>query len=403
MEKRDNRFLKGLLAGILCSLVVVAVATWGLYFMLSAKKGEIAQESSESTLNYTEIEEKLENLKNRLDSSFLYDVDADELEEGIYKGFVSSLGDPYTVYYTEEEYQELMESSSGQYKGIGVQISQDPETNIITVIRVFRNSGAEEAGMQEGDILYKVNGEDITAEDVNNVVAEIRGDEGTTVEIEVYRDSVKDYVTMDVERRTVSMDTVEWRMPEEGIGYLEITEFDDVTYAQFSEALSDLKSQGMKGLVLDLRNNPGGLVDSVCDVADDLLPEGIILTTKDKDGNGITYESEAGVEFDGPIVVLVNENSASAAEILAGALKDYERGTVVGTTTFGKGIVQSIVPLGDGTALKVTVSNYYTPNGTCIHKVGIEPDVEVEVEKSEDGEGDNQLEKAVEVLKGKMQ
>ena len=403
MEKRDNRFLKGLLAGILCSLVVVAVATWGLYFMLSAKKGEIAQESSESTLNYTEIEEKLENLKNRLDSSFLYDVDADELEEGIYKGFVSSLGDPYTVYYTEEEYQELMESSSGQYKGIGVQISQDPETNIITVIRVFRNSGAEEAGMQEGDILYKVNGEDITAEDVNNVVAEIRGDEGTTVEIEVYRDSVKDYVTMDVERRTVSMDTVEWRMPEEGIGYLEITEFDDVTYAQFSEALSDLKSQGMKGLVLDLRNNPGGLVDSVCDVADDLLPEGIILTTKDKDGNGITYESEAGVEFDGPIVVLVNENSASAAEILAGALKDYERGTVVGTTTFGKGIVQSIVPLGDGTALKVTVSNYYTTNGTCIHKVGIEPDVEVEVEKSEDGEGDNQLEKAVEVLKGKMQ
>ena len=387
----------------MCSLVVVAVATWGLYFMLSAKKGEIAQESSESTLNYTEIEEKLENLKNRLDSSFLYDVDADELEEGIYKGFVSSLGDPYTVYYTEEEYQELMESSSGQYKGIGVQISQDPETNIITVIRVFRNSGAEEAGMQEGDILYKVNGEDITAEDVNNVVAEIRGDEGTTVEIEVYRDSVKDYVTMDVERRTVSMDTVEWRMPEEGIGYLEITEFDDVTYAQFSEALSDLKSQGMKGLVLDLRNNPGGLVDSVCDVADDLLPEGIILTTKDKDGNGITYESEAGVEFDGPIVVLVNENSASAAEILAGALKDYERGTVVGTTTFGKGIVQSIVPLGDGTALKVTVSNYYTPNGTCIHKVGIEPDVEVEVEKSEDGEGDNQLEKAVEVLKGKMQ
>lgn len=403
MEKRDNRFLKGLLAGILCSLVVVAVATWGLYFMLSAKKGEIAQESSESTLNYTEIEEKLENLKNRLDSSFLYDVDADELEEGIYKGFVSSLGDPYTVYYTEEEYQELMESSSGQYKGIGVQISQDPETNIITVIRVFRNSGAEEAGIQEGDILYKVNGEDITAEDVNNVVAEIRGDEGTTVEIEVYRDSVKDYVTMDVERRTVSMDTVEWRMPEEGIGYLEITEFDDVTYAQFSEALSDLKSQGMKGLILDLRNNPGGLVDSVCDVADDLLPEGIILTTKDKDGNGITYESEAGVEFDGPIVVLVNENSASAAEILAGALKDYERGTVVGTTTFGKGIVQSIVPLGDGTALKVTVSNYYTPNGTCIHKVGIEPDVEVEVEKSEDGEGDNQLEKAVEVLKGKMQ
>ena len=403
MEKRDNRFVKGLLTGILCSLVIVAAATWGLYFMLSTKTGKIAQESSEGTLNYSEIETKLENLKDRLDSSFLFDIDEKNMEDGIYKGFVSSLEDPYTVYYTEEEYEALLESSSGQYKGIGVQISQDTETMLITVIRVFKGSGAEEAGIQEGDILYKVNGEDISAEDINNVVAEIRGDEGTFVEIQVYRDSIKDYVTMNVERRNVSMDTVEWRMLEEGIGYLQITEFDEVTYDQFSDALSDLKAQGMKGLVLDLRNNPGGLVDSVCDVADELLDEGTILSTKDKNGEGFTYTSEDGMSFDGPITVLVNGNSASAAEVLTGALKDYDRGTVVGTTTFGKGIVQSIVPLGDGTALKVTVSNYYTPSGTCIHKVGIEPDVEVEAEKSTDGEGDNQLEKAVEVLKEKMQ
>ncbi len=397
MEKRDNRFLKGVLTGILCSLIVAACATWGLYFLLSARTNELRQESAQSSLDYQEIQTKLEGIKDRIDAGYLFDIDESDMEEGIYKGFVSALGDPYTVYYTEEEYQALLESSSGQYEGIGVQVSQDPDTNLITVIRVFRGSGAEEAGLQAGDILYQVNGEDITQDDINNVVAKIKGESGTEVELQVYRESTGEYVTMSVERRSVSMDTVEWRMLENGIGYIQIVEFDSVTYDQFTEALEDLKNQGMQGMVLDLRDNPGGLLDSVVEIADDLLPEGVIVSTKDKNGEGSTYESDADMAYDGPIAVLVNGNSASASEVLTGALKDYGRGTVVGTTTYGKGIVQSIVSLGDGTALKVTVSNYYTPNGSNIHEVGIEPDVSVE---AGDGEQDIQLEQAQETVKG---
>ncbi len=400
MEKRDNRFLKGLLTGVLCSLIVVAAATWGLYSMLEARDREDAAKSEEIGLNYREIDEKLSLLKGKIDQSFLFDVDEDAMTEGIYKGYISSLGDPYTVYYTEEEYNKLLESSSGQYKGIGVQISQNIKTNLITVTRVFRGSGAEEAGIQPGDILYKVDGVDITQEDINNVVSSIRGGDGTTVNIEVYRESAADYVSMDVIRREVSMDTVEWKMLDGGIGYIQITEFDGVTYDQFSQALEELSGQGMKGLVLDLRNNPGGLLDSVIEIADDLLPAGTIVSTKDKNGEGSTFESDADMKYDGPIAVLVNGNSASASEVLTGAIKDFQKGTIVGTTTYGKGIVQNIVALGDGTAMKMTVSNYYSPNGTNIHKVGIEPDVVIEAEK---GENDNQLDKAVEIIKGKMQ
>lgn len=398
MERRDNRFAKGVLTGILCSLAVVAAATWGIYFLLTTRqKAALPQEEQAAGLDYGEIEEKLEKLKTMVDASYLYDVDEESMRDGIYKGFIASLGDPYTVYYTEEEYKELQESSSGEYVGVGVQISQDPSTNLITVIRVFRGSGAEEAGLLAGDVLYKVDDEDITTEDINNVVAKIRGDEGTTVKLEVYRESSGGFVALDVERRSVSMDTVEWKMLENGIGYLQITEFDGVTYSQFTEALTDLKSQGMKGLLLDLRDNPGGRLDQVVEITDDFLTEGVIVSTKDKNGQGSTYEADEELAFDGPVSVLVNGNSASASEILAGALKDYGRAKIVGTTTFGKGIVQNIYPLGDGTAMKVTVSDYYTPNGTSIHKIGIDPDVAVEKSEEEDGT-DNQLEKAKEVL-----
>ncbi|MCI8506350.1 MAG: S41 family peptidase [Lachnospiraceae bacterium] len=396
--ERDNRFLKGVLTGVLCSLLVAAAATWGIYFLLSARGlKEVGQ-----TEDYEEVEEKLEMLKGMVDTTFLYEADEEAMKEGIYKGFIAGLGDPYTVYYTEEEYKDMMESSDGEYVGIGVQISQSESTNVITVIRVFRGSGAEEAGMQAGDMLYKVNGEDITGEDINNVVAKIRGNAGSTVHIEVYRDSVNDYVEMDVERRDVSMDTVEWKMLENGMGYLQITEFDGVTYEQFVTALEDLKAQGMKGLLLDLRDNPGGRLDQVVEIADDFLTEGVIVSTKSKTGLGSTYEADEEIRFDGPMVVLTNGNSASASEVLAGALKDYEKAVLVGTTTFGKGIVQSIYPFDDGTAIKITISDYYTPNGANIHGTGIEPDVMVEKEKGKEEDQDHQLEKAKEVLTGKM-
>ncbi len=403
MENRGHRFSKGVLTGVLCSLAVMSAIIWGVYVMLVARDGAGGAETEVSggQLDYEEIREKLSLLKNVVDSSFLYgeDADTEAMEEGIYKGFIASLGDPYTVYYTQEEYEALMESSNGEYVGIGVQMSQDLETNLITVIQVFRDSGAEEAGLLEGDVLSKVDGEDITGEDINNVVAKIKGDEGTYVTIEVYRESIGDYVTMEVERRAVSMDTVEWRMLEDGMGYIQITEFDQVTYGQFTEALEDLKAQGMEGLVLDLRDNPGGLLDQCVEIADDFLSEGVIVSTKTRVGDGATYEADEEVRFDGEVVVLVNGNSASASEVLTGALKDHGRAQVVGTVSFGKGIVQNIIPLGDGTGLKITTSDYYTPNGTSIHGVGITPDVEAE---AGEGEADTQLEKAEEVLRENM-
>ena len=397
-KKGDDRFLKGVLTGVLCSLIVAAAAVWGIYFLRPAG----GRETGPTEARYGEIGEKLEMLKGMVDRLFLYEADEGAMAEGIYKGFIAGLGDPYTVYYTAEEYEEMMESSDGEYVGIGVQITQSESTNLITVIRVFRGSGAEEAGLQAGDVLYKVDGEDITGEDINNVVAKIRGNAGTAVHIQVYRDSVKDYVEMDVERRDVSMDTGEWGMLGGGTGYLQITEFDGVTYEQFVTALEDLKAQGMKGMILDLRDNPGGRLDQVVEIADDFLTEGIIVSTKDKNGLGTTYEADEELRFEGPVVILANGNSASASEVLAGALKDYDKATLVGTTTYGKGIVQSIYPFDDGTAIKITISDYYTPSGANIHGTGIEPDVAVEREKSGDEEQDNQLDRAKEILAGEM-
>ncbi len=401
-KRRDNRFLKGVLTGVLCSLVVVASALWGIYFLVSAKGNSLFGDAGQEKGDYREVDEKLDLLKGMVDRLFLYDADEAAMAEGIYKGFIAGLGDPYTVYYTAEEYKDMMESSDGEYVGIGVQISQSESTNLITVIRVFRGSGAEEAGMQAGDVLYKVDGEDISGEDINNVVAKIRGNEGTMVHIEVYRESENGYVEMDVERRDVSMDTVEWNMLENGMGYLQITEFDGVTYGQFVTALEDLKAQGMKGMILDLRDNPGGRLDQVVEIADDFLTEGVIVSTKDKNGLGTTYEADEELRFEGPVVILANGNSASASEVLAGALKDYDKATLVGTTTFGKGIVQSIYPFEDGTAIKITISDYYTPSGANIHGTGIEPDITVEKEKRENEEQDNQLDRAKEVLAEEM-
>ena len=401
-KRRDNRFLKGVLTGVLCSLVVVASALWGIYFLVSAKGNSLFGDAGQEKGDYREVDEKLDLLKGMVDRLFLYDADEAAMAEGIYKVFIAGLGDPYTVYYTAEEYKDMMESSDGEYVGIGVQISQSESTNLITVIRVFRGSGAEEAGMQAGDVLYKVDGEDISGEDINNVVAKIRGNEGTMVHIEVYRESENGYVEMDVERRDVSMDTVEWNMLENGMGYLQITEFDGVTYGQFVTALEDLKAQGMKGMILDLRDNPGGRLDQVVEIADDFLTEGVIVSTKDKNGLGTTYEADEELRFEGPVVILANGNSASASEVLAGALKDYDKATLVGTTTFGKGIVQSIYPFEDGTAIKITISDYYTPSGANIHGTGIEPDITVEKEKRENEEQDNQLDRAKEVLAEEM-
>lgn len=410
-RRRRKGFWQGLAVGIAVS---AAAVTAGGVILNSRYKGEAVQGAAASVSADSvvdgELIEKLHTLEAYVNQNFLMEKDDQEaFRDGIYKGYMEALGDPYSCYYTEEEYEQLMESTSGTYSGIGVVVTQDAETKQISVVRVFENSPGEEAGILPGDILTEADGKDLSDMDLSTAVSYIKGEEGTTVKLKVYRSSVHDYVEIEAQRRRVSVPTVESQMLEDSIGYVIVSEFDSVTAKQYIQAIEDLEEQGMKGLIVDVRGNPGGLLDIVVEMLDYMLPEGTIVYTEDKYGKGDTYTSDAEHYFDMPLAVLVNENSASASEIFAGAIKDYGVGTIVGTKTFGKGIVQHIYQLEDNTALKLTVSRYYTPNGTCIHGVGIEPDVEVELDEnlktavSISTEEDNQLQEAVSVIREKLQ
>ena len=353
-----------------------------------------------SANNASEIREKLSKIDAVINEYYLNEseIDEEKMIEGIYSGYVAGLGENYTTYYTAQEYADLMESSSGEYSGIGVSVSQSIETGVITIVNPFENGPGYEAGMRKDDILFAVEGEEVTGQDINSVVAKIKGEAGTTVDLTVYRPSTDEYIDMTVERRVVQNPTVTYEMKDGNIGYIQVTEFDEVTVEQFSTAISDLQGQGMQGLVVDLRDNPGGLLSSVCDMLDRILPEGNLLVyTMDKDGNREEHYAEDEDSLDLPMIVLVNGNSASASEIFTAALQDYDKATIMGTTTFGKGIVQVILPLDDGSAVKVTQSQYYTPNGVCIHGEGVTPDIEVEYDAS--SENDNQLDAALEQMK----
>ena len=349
---------------------------------------------NKSLENEAEITEKMEELNDYINQYYLFDYTDENVESGIYKGMMAGLGDIYTCYYTPDEYASFMESSNGNYSGIGAMLSQDYSTGIITVVQVFEGSPAEEVGLQPDDILYKVKGEEVTGQDLSLVVTDLKGEEGTAVDISVMRGTEE--IDLTVTRRKIEVPTVESRMLTDTIGYIGITEFDDVTDDQFLSALDELKEEGMQDLVIDLRNNGGGLVDVTCNILDELLPEGLIVYTEDKYGNRQEEYSDAEHYFDGKMAVLVNGNSASASEIFAGAIKDYGVGTLIGTQTFGKGIVQSLFPLSDGSAIKITVSRYYTPAGNNIHEVGIAPDIVLD--KDTESADDNQLQKAIEVL-----
>ena len=402
--KDRKQFWKGIAAGFIITLVLVEGAMLGRS-LLTGMEEKNREESGQLNLTGSEVEGKLEEIQTLMEAYYLDDIDSEQVENYLYKGAVAGLGDIYAAYYTEEEYQSMIDSTNGSYYGIGVEISQNMTTGIITISRIFEGSPAEEAGLLPGDVIYRIAGEEVTGEDLNKVVALIKGEEYTTVTVEVARDGESGYLEFEVERRTIEVPTVESEMLEDQIGYIAITSFDDVTTDQFITALDTLESQGMEALVVDLRNNGGGLVSSVCAILDRLLPEGLIVYTEDKYGNREEEYSDAEHYFDKPLAVLVNGNSASASEIFAGAIKDYGIGTLVGTTTYGKGIVQKIYPLSDGTAVKLTVSKYYTPKGNNIHGTGIEPDVtveldedlryEVEVPKEED----NQLQAAIKALK----
>lgn len=415
-QQRKNRknqptFWLGFLWGIFGTMLIVGAVYLGVQVkkVMDASRGA-SQGSYEvevtpgSAVDY-ELFSKLQRLESVVKRYYYKDdVTAEQMSEGIYKGLLESLGDPYSEYYTPEELQELLESTEGIYYGIGAYVSTDTATGLPKISSVIKGTPAEEADLHANDILYEVDGTSTYGLSLDETVALIKGEEYTSVELTIIRDGKE--MDVSVTRRRVETPTVEHEMLEDGMGYLQIMEFDDITVQQFSDAMQDLRSQAMKGLVLDLRANPGGSLDAVVKVAQMLLPEGLVVYTEDKYGKRTEYTCDGTQELDIPLVVLIDMNSASASEILAGAIKDYGIGTLVGTNTFGKGIVQQILPIGDGSAIKVTVSSYYTPNGDNIHGIGIAPDVEIEFDGetyySSEEQYDNQLEKAKEVLKGML-
>lgn len=388
----DKRgFLKGVLCGTLVTLVVAGAA--GMY-LKNTGYGETFDKKTAR---------KLEQIKDIIDDSYLKgdEIKESDLENFLLKGYVNGLKDPYSVYYNEEETKELYETTEGEYSGIGAVMSQNLETGVITMVNVYEDSPAEKAGFKNNDILYKVNGKDISTEDISKVVNKIKGEEGTEVTITVLRDG-KEYEAT-ATREKLEAHTIEYEMKEDHIGYVRVTEFDMVTYNQFVEAITDLKKQGMKGIIIDLRGNPGGNLSTVCQMLDYILPEGLIVYTEDKDGKREVMTSDEEHKLEMPMTVLVDGRSASASEIFAGAIQDYQLGTLVGTTTYGKGVVQQLFDLKDGTCLKLTIAEYFTPKGRNIHEKGIKPDVEVEYQYDKNNaDADNQLDKAIEVLKEKM-
>ncbi len=394
-RRNRDRFGAGVLAGV-TGAVVLFVAVLGIRnFFTGTIPGSDLGASGTSAKS---VEKKLDVIDNLIEEYYLYedDIDGDALVEGLYSGYTEALGDPYTEYYDEEETKALFESTSGEFTGIGVTMSQGTD-GTITVTNIYKDSPADKAGLQVNDVLLEVDGKNIQGEDLNTVVSYVKGEKGTEVTLTVLRDGEE--VEATAVRDTIEVQTVEYRMMDDQIGYISVSEFDDVTYDQFKTALDDLEGQKMQALVIDLRNNPGGNVETVTDMLKLLLPEGPIISIKDKNGNTEEMTCDGENEFTKPLAVLVNGYSASASEIFSGAVQDYGTGTIVGTTTYGKGVVQQLISLGDGTCLKVTIAEYYTPSGRSINGVGVTPDVEVEYQYDQNNpEADNQLDKAVEVL-----
>lgn len=392
--KKKNRFGIGIMVGILITLaaVMLAVLVSAFFLFRGSRLGGMK-------LNY---QEKLDLIQRYLDNYYLGELDQSKLEDGIAGGLLNGTGDKYAQYYSQKQFQNLMEETAGTYAGIGVGISQT-ESGDIEVYKVYKDSPAEESGIQIKDVIIEADGKR-DFEDLDSLVEVVRGKAGTTVDLVILRNGEE--IPMTVERRNINMETVTYKMLEGKIGYIELSEFETISVKQFNEAMDALEKEGMTSLILDIRDNPGGDYDTVIALADRLLPEGKITTVVDNKGKEQVEMSDEEHKINVPMVLLVNGRSASASELLSAAIKDFGIATIIGQTTFGKGIVQSIFQLPDGSGMKFTTEEYLSPDGNKIHEVGVSPDIEIEIpaEAYEDGvleeSEDIQLQKAIEVLQG---
>lgn len=401
MEKNKNNdsgFMRGVLFGILLTVCVALLARSSAVLYRYFVKGEI---------NY---ETKAKLIYNFLESNYVEDINEKDMYEGIYAGMVYNTTDRYSTYIPADAYKDYLQNTQGEYVGVGIVVGIN-ENSKIEIKYVYEGSSAEKAGIMQGDILVSVEGVEAEYENYQDIVDLIKGEEGTEVNISVYRPQQALNLDMTVKRVHIDTPTVCSAMLEDNIGYIRISQFEGVTYDQFKASFDKLKADGMERIIVDLRDNPGGLLTSVSSILDEFLSEGVITYTEDKNGNR-EYEYSTGDGIDMPMAVLVNASSASASELFSAAVQDRGIGEVVGVTTYGKGVVQTTYPLSDGSALKITTSRYYTPNGICIDGIGVKPDYEAEAapdfsmpylakDEAEFAENDLQLEKAVEVVKNK--
>lgn len=382
-------------SGVLTGVLVVALASGGVKF--------VQQRQYNGVLSDTSHVQKIEYLEKMIDQEYLGEVDNDEMAEGVYAGLVYGLGDVYSRYYTADEYAQETASTDGAYAGIGVSIQKNKNGGV-QIAECYEGGPGADAGLQTGDVITAINDTDVTDMELSDVVSLIRENKDKTIVLTVFRENEEKSREISVDVTDVELPSVFGEMLDKKTGYIQITQFTGVTPQQYKDMFTELKDKGMERLVIDLRDNPGGLLTSVCDILREILPEGLIVYTEDKYGNREEETCDGKHQLDMPLAVLVNENSASASEIFAGAVQDHGVGTIVGTTTYGKGVVQELRQLSDGSAVKLTVSNYYTPNGNSINKVGIKPDVEVKLasellNKDEiTHEEDNQLQKALDVI-----
>lgn len=382
-------------SGVLTGVLVVALASGGVKFVQQRQYNGVLSDSSHV--------QKIEYLEKMIDQEYLGEVDNDEMAEGVYAGLVYGLGDVYSRYYTADEYAQETASTDGAYAGIGVSIQKNKNGGV-QIAECYEGGPGADAGLQTGDVITAINDTDVTDMELSDVVSLIRENKDKTIVLTVFRENEEKSREISVDVTDVELPSVFGEMLDKKTGYIQITQFTGVTLQQYKDMFAELKDKGMERLVIDLRDNPGGLLTSVCDILREILPEGLIVYTEDKYGNREEETCDGKHQLDMPLAVLVNENSASASEIFAGAVQDHGVGTIVGTTTYGKGVVQELRQLSDGSAVKLTVSNYYTPNGNSINKVGIKPDVEVKLasellNKDEiTHEEDNQLQKALDVI-----
>lgn len=382
-------------SGVLTGVLVVALASGGVKFVQQRQYNGVLSDSSHV--------QKIEYLEKMIDQEYLGEVDNDEMAEGVYAGLVYGLGDVYSRYYTADEYAQETASTDGAYAGIGVSIQKNKNGGV-QIAECYEGGPGADAGLQTGDVITAINDTDVTDMELSDVVSLIRENKDKTIVLTVFRENEEKSREISVDVTDVELPSVFGEMLDKKTGYIQITQFTGVTPQQYKDMFAELKDKGMERLVIDLRDNPGGLLTSVCDILREILPEGLIVYTEDKYGNREEETCDGKHQLDMPLAVLVNENSASASEIFAGAVQDHGVGTIVGTTTYGKGVVQELRQLSDGSAVKLTVSNYYTPNGNSINKVGIKPDVEVKLasellNKDEiTHEEDNQLQKALDVI-----